>query len=156
MHILGGASVVNQEEINQKLREHGLKLTNQRKAIIDVLFESIHHFLSAEEIYLKSKEKYSKTNFSTIYRNLEILEQIGMVHKTNVNGNSYSYGIVCQHEHHHHIICRACGKTQSISFCPLEKILPQIDQYNFTLTDHKFELYGYCESCQKKIDKKNK
>lgn len=143
---------MDEKNIEEKLKDRGYKLTNQRKAIIYVLYTYKNHFLSAEEIFIKSKEKYPQMNFSTLYRNLEILENIGILHKTNIHGGTFSYGLICHSLHHHHIICKGCGKTESIDFCPLEKIKLH---NNFILTDHKFELYGYCQRCQKtgvKID----
>lgn len=138
---------MNMNLIEEKIKDNGYKITNQRKAIIEVLLEHKNKFLSAEEIYLKSKEKYSQTNFSTIYRNLEILENIGIIHKINMDGISSKYELSYKDEHHHHIICRKCGKTEAIDFCPLKELSDKLKSKNFILTDHKFELYGYCESC---------
>ncbi|QZY55434.1 Fur family transcriptional regulator [Crassaminicella profunda] len=143
-----------QKEIERNLRNQGYKLTNQRKALLQVLFHHKKHFLSAEEIYLKTREKYAKTNFSTIYRNLEILENLGIIHKTNIHATTAHYELISRASHHHHIICKGCGKTEPIDFCPLEEILSKFDHKNFTLTDHKFELYGYCSKCQKKNSSK--
>lgn len=137
------------ESIEKKLKEKGLKLTNQRKAIIEVLFENKDNFLTAEEIFLKSKEKCPQTNFSTIYRNLEILTNLNIIHKTNIENNTSMFELVQNDSHHHHIICKNCGKTELIDFCPLDKILSEVNKKNFTLTDHKFELYGYCDKCKK-------
>jgi Fe2+ or Zn2+ uptake regulation protein len=132
------------------LKEHGYKLTLQRRAIIEVFLNNAGHFISAEEIYIKSREKFPKTNFSTIYRNLDILDATGIVHKTVLSGNTSSYELKCESEHHHHIICRSCGKTETINFCPLEEMKKELSDKNFTLTDHKFELYGICSECLKK------
>lgn len=141
--------MIDKNQIEQRLKNHGYKLTHQRKAIIDVLVEHKGHFLSAEEIYLKSKEKCSQTNFSTIYRNLEILVNTNIIHKTQVKEGTFSYELVCSDEHHHHLICKGCGKTEAIDFCPIEDLKKTFQPKNFTLTDHKFELYGYCHQCQR-------
>ncbi|MBB6216795.1 Fe2+ or Zn2+ uptake regulation protein [Anaerosolibacter carboniphilus] len=140
--------MMNRTFIEDKLKEHGYKLTNQRKAIIDVLVEHQGHFLSAEEIYSKSKDKYAQTNFSTIYRNLEILVNTHIIHKTQIKDGTFSYELVCSEAHHHHLICKGCGKTENIDFCPIEDLQKKLGSKNFTLTDHKFELYGYCQKCQ--------
>ncbi|TCO78713.1 Fur family transcriptional regulator [Marinisporobacter balticus] len=143
-----------QNQIEQKLKDHGYKLTLQRKTILEVLLKNKNHFLSAEEIYLQTKEKYAQTNFSTIYRNLEILENIEMIHKINIHGATSQYEFISHNSHHHHIICKGCGKTELIDFCPLEEILDKLNHPDFTFTDHKFELYGYCTSCKEKTCKK--
>ncbi|SHG91606.1 Fur family transcriptional regulator [Tepidibacter thalassicus] len=135
--------------LEKKIKNNGYKLTNQRKGIIKTLFEHKNHFLSAEEIFSKLKEKNIKTNLSTVYRNLEILEKIDIIHKINIDGNYFKYELIQNKKQHNHvIICKNCGKTEKINFCPLEKIISNITNNNFVLTDHKFELYGYCNKCK--------
>ena len=141
--------MIDRNTVETTLKEAGYKLTNQRKAILDVLFEHQNHFLTADDIYLRTKTKYAQTNFSTIYRNLETLVKLDIIHKTNIQDDASSYELVCHNSHHHHIICKGCGKTEAIDFCPLEEFHGKIHDKNFTLTDHKFELYGYCSKCQK-------
>ena len=140
--------MINRAKVEKILKESGYKLTNQRKAILDVLFEHSNHFLSAEEIYVRAKEKASQTNFSTIYRNLETFLRLDIIHKTSIHPDASSYGLTCHDSHHHHIICKGCGKTEVLDFCPLEDIKDKNKHKNFDLTDHKFELYGYCMNCQ--------
>lgn len=142
------------ELIEKKLKDSGYKLTNQRKAIIEVLVEHKDQFISAEEIYIKSREKQPDTNFSTIYRNLAIFENIGIIHNTRIGDDASVYEIMDMDTHHHHIICKGCGKTEVIDFCPLDEMLAGLKTKDFTLTDHKFELYGYCKECEKNMQKK--
>lgn len=144
--------MTNIDKIEDTLKEKGYKLTKQRKSIIEVLIENPGKFLSVEEIYLKSKDKYPKTNLSTIYRNMEVLEAINIVHKTSINGSSSSYEIAYNDDHHHHLICKSCGKTETIDFCPLKEIASRVPNNSFTVTDHKLELYGYCNNCDKKME----
>lgn len=142
------------DRIEEALKEKGYKLTKQRKSIIEVLIENTGKFLSVEDIYLKSKNKYPQTNLSTVYRNMEVLEAIDIVHKTSINGSSSSYEITCSDHHHHHIICKNCGKTEAINFCPIKELSSKVNSNGFTVTDHKLELYGYCHSCTKKPENK--
>lgn len=138
------------EVVEKKLKDNGYKLTNQRRAIIEVLFEHKGRFLTAEEIFVKSKQKLPETNFSTIYRNLNMLESTGIIHTTKIDSGASVYELINNAHHHHHIICKNCGRTEVVDFCPLEELLSKVNNPNFTLTDHKFELYGYCKDCNKK------
>jgi Fe2+ or Zn2+ uptake regulation protein len=140
----------NIEYMEGKLKEKGYKLTNQRKAIIEVFFENKGTLLSADEIYEKTILKYKSTNSSTVYRNLDVFITSEIIHRININDSSASYELIDDNTHHHLMICKDCGKTQSIEFCPFEEIMSKIKAKNFTLTDHKFELYGYCKKCDKK------
>lgn len=137
----------NKKDIIKTLKEKGYRCTNQREAILDVLLNNENHFISAEEIYNKTKKIYPTTNFSTVYRNLEILDNLGIIHRTNADGKKAMYEIICEDSHHHHIICKGCGKTEVVDFCPYINIKEKLSNEGFILTDHKFELYGYCEKC---------
>ena len=142
--------MISKDILQNKLKDKGFKVTEQRLAIIDVLLEHKNHFINAEEIYKKVSANLPKTNFSTIYRNLEIFEEIDIIHKTTLSGVTAIYELICNDEHHHHIICKNCGKTEIIDFCPFDHIKSQLNKKSFLLTGHKFELYGYCDKCLKK------
>ncbi|MBS4537630.1 transcriptional repressor [Clostridium sp. D2Q-11] len=137
----------NKKDIIKTLKDKGYRCTNQREAILDVLLNNENHFISAEDIYIKTKKYYPKTNFSTVYRNLEVLDNLGVIHRTNTDGKKAMYEIICEDSHHHHIICKSCGKTEIVDFCPFLNIKEKFSNDGFKLTDHKFELYGYCEKC---------
>lgn len=141
--------MIDLESVEKILKDMNLKLTKQRKAIIEVLLENEGSLLSAEQIYEKNKDKCPDTNLSTVYRNLEILENAKIVHRTNINGNTSCYELVCGSLHHHYLICKECGKTETIDFCPFENLKPVLGD-DFMVTDHKIELYGYCKNCRKK------
>lgn len=136
--------------IEARLKENKYKLTPQRKAIIEALIDHRGRFITAEEILLKAREKHTGTDFSTVYRNLEMFEKMDIIHKTNIEGGAAVYELICDPSHHHHIICKECGKTEIISGCPIERLLESIEGKDFTLTDHKLELYGYCSKCSGK------
>ena len=134
-------------KIEEIFKKSGLKLTVQRKAIIEVLINFNGHVLTAEQIY-KTKEKHPTTNFSTIYRNLEILESSNIIHKITMKGEAAKYQLVNDDKHYHHFICKDCGKSEIIDFCPLRSLSTELKRKNFVLTDHCFELYGYCNNCK--------
>ncbi len=129
------------------LKSNGYKITEQRKSILKVLSDNNDKLISVETILDKSKELYDKTNMSTIYRNLEILEKLNLIYKVVSENGCTLYKLICSNEHHHHIICKDCGKTEVIEFCPISTLKKLSKDKNFNLTDHKIELYGYCNDC---------
>ncbi|WP_432404076.1 Fur family transcriptional regulator [Wukongibacter sp. M2B1] len=131
-----------------KLKSNGYKITEQRKTILQVLTSNNKNLISVENLLDKSKEIYPKTNMSTVYRNLEILEKLSLVYKVVTENGITLYKLVCSNEHHHHIICKKCGRTEAIEFCPINTLEKISKDKNFDLTDHKLELYGYCIDCQ--------
>lgn len=137
------------ESYMSKLKDAGYKSTKARQALISTLIQHRSNFLSAEGLFDAFKKEYPEINVSTVYRNLAILEELGIVHKLNGDDGIAKYKLMETNEHHHHIICKNCGKTAIIDFCPMSILNPFVDKKDFTLTDHKLELYGYCKDCDR-------
>ena len=136
-------------EFYKQLKDIGCKLTEQRKIIIDVLIENPGHH-TAEEIFTFVKNKNSKMNFSTIYRNLELLTNHSIIDKLSIMDGVSHYELN-ELNHHHHVICTKCGKMTQIDMCPYveDHVTEKIRSMNFRPTNHKFEIYGFCDRCSK-------
>ena len=131
----------------EMLAAHGVKLTNQRKTILKVFRESEKHLLTAQEVYAKlSSGAYPSMNFSTVYRNLEMLTEKNILNRIVIDKGVSGFELK-QSGHHHHMICKSCGKVKLIDFCPLEALQKDFGE-DFEPIDHKFEIYGYCSVCK--------
>ncbi len=131
-----------------KLKEKGLKLTPQRRLIIDIIHDAEAH-LTAEGIITHVQRKMPGVNKSTIYRTLELLEQTGCVFKSE-SGDHFIYHHA-EEGHHHHLVCRKCGKTVDCDeplFFPIEKSLAE--KYGFRVSFKHVLISGLCEACQNK------
>lgn len=138
--------VLNPEEI---LKNRGYKLTQQRKVIIEVLkSDSCPH--TANEIFSLVSNEYSGINFSTIYRNLEMMVRLGIVEKLNLS-DGYCHFKLAGEKHHHHVICNKCGEIREIDICPFGDLMgkAKLEEIDFHPTEHKFEIYGLCSKCRK-------
>ncbi|SDK56886.1 Fur family transcriptional regulator [Natronincola ferrireducens] len=137
------------EALEILLKKKGYKITTQRKAILNVFLNSQKHLLTAAEVYeLVSKNNHS-LNFSTVYRNLEVLLNTDLIKRVNLDNGVNSYELNLD-DHHHHLICLKCGCTETTTYCPMEEINKSINQISdFIPTDHKLEIYGYCGKCNK-------
>lgn len=139
---------MEKEALITRLIEKGYKLTKQRQAILEVFQESNKHLLTAHEVFERVvSNNVNGMNFSTVYRNLEILTQINILNKVVLGQGLSGFELTTQNQHHHHLICKACGKTSTIKFCPFEALSPEVME-GFEPTDHKFEVYGYCKGCK--------
>jgi Fe2+ or Zn2+ uptake regulation protein len=132
--------------IEEKLKSMGYKLTGQRRLIIEALEEKPLHY-TAQEILEKAKQKNSSINFSTIYRNLELLCRLGIVNKLNIS-SGISHFELKDTQHHHHLICLCCGEMKKVDICPYSQLnTTELDKLGFVPVEHKFEIYGYCKKC---------
>jgi len=130
----------------ETLKEKGLKLTPQRRLIADIIHGADAH-LTAEDIIGYVQSKMARVNKSTIYRTLDILEQSGCVFKSE-SGDHFIYHHA-EEGHHHHLVCRKCGKTMDCSenlFYPIEKSL--LENYGFRVNFKHVVMSGLCETCR--------
>jgi len=127
----------------------GYKLTKHRRIILEIFQASDNCWLTAQEVFQKVSDK-NKINFVTIYRNLDTLTKLNLLCKID-KGQGISYYTLNNHDyHHHHLICKSCGKTCEINFCPLKEM--PVEYFNdFTIIEHNFEIYGYCKECMREI-----
>ena len=138
------------KDLKKKIKAHGYKMTSQRKTILEVLVNNSGRFISAEKICEEAKKILPGINITTVYRNLELMENIDVLHKVRIKEGLSLYDVISIHTHHHHIICKSCARTEVIDLCPLENFVDMAEKKKFTLTDHIIELYGYCDKCRRK------
>lgn len=135
-------------EIYESIQEKGYKLTEQRKSILNILIENKDYLLEPSEIFERVLKKNKDINFSTIYRNLDTFINIGIVKKVNLDDGKSAYQIIVEDQHTHSIICKKCGRVETLRSCPLEKIdMKEIEKKGFQPDSHKFEIYGFCIEC---------
>ncbi|MDI3481667.1 MAG: hypothetical protein PWQ97_1322 [Tepidanaerobacteraceae bacterium] len=134
--------------IDEMLRQKKLKVTPQRKAILTVL-EKSESVLSAQELFREVLELLPGTNFSTIYRNLDMLISKGILCRIHRESGGDLYEIRRKEGHHHHVVCKSCGASFALDFCPMEELRRELQKQGFTPTEHRFEIYGYCDKCRK-------
>ncbi|MCU9600534.1 Fur family transcriptional regulator [Pallidibacillus thermolactis] len=134
------------DEAIQLLKEHGYKYTGKRMEMLDFL-AAHDKYMTAKEILEGLKDTYPNMSFDTIYRNLSLFEELGIIEITELSGEKH-FRFTCTHDdHHHHFICLQCGKTRHIDLCPMEHELVQNELQGYSISGHKFEIYGYCNEC---------
>ncbi len=144
----------NLEELEARFR--GYKLTPQRKAVLEVFFENRDRHLSAEEVLRMAQEKNSDIGFATVYRTLDVLEELGIIHRMNF-GDGRSRFELSQRgagHHHHHLVCLGCHEIIEVKDDLLSKLEKNIsDEHDFEIYDHRLQFYGYCSKCRNKSTK---
>lgn len=131
------------------LRQHGYKLTSQRRAVVRTIVSSQGH-LTPSAIYAKVHQKYPNIGLVTIYRTLDMLDKLGLICEVHVGGGCRSYLVRRPSEHHHHLICSDCGAVVDFTDCDLSELEQRLSQETgFEIKSHLLELLGRCQSCQK-------
>ena len=126
-------------------------------AILDVLQNRPGTHLTAEEIYDLVKEQHPETGLATVYRTIQMLNELHIVDKLNLDDGFARYEIAKEmgemnEHHHHHLICLKCGKVLSFEDDMLESLENRImEAMKFRIMDHDVKLYGYCRDCDKLI-----
>lgn len=137
-------------ELSQLLKEKGYKITEQRKAVLDVIEEHDGEHLSSQEIYDFVRKRFPEVGVATVYRTLPVLEELGFVYAVDFGDGRVRYELhrEGQNHRHHHLLCESCGKIIEVEDDLLEEIEGKIyKNYGFTIKDHKVKFYGVCSDC---------
>lgn len=127
----------------------GYRMTPQRMMIVAAI-ENAENHISAEDIFKQVTAKYPNVNISTVYRTLELLENLGLVTKTEMGIGCIVYHPL-EKGHHHHLICRECGNIINLDesvLNPLQESL--LRDYQFTADLHHLGIMGLCAGCKQK------
>lgn len=136
---------MNVDQAMEYLKEKGYKYTSKREDMLS-LFSDEKRYLSAKDVLEKLQPSYPGMSFDTIYRNLSLFSNLGILEVTELEGEKRFRFNCSTKEHHHHLICLDCGKTKHVHNCPMDSL--QVQFPDFQVTGHKFEIYGKCEECQ--------
>ncbi|QQD85440.1 MULTISPECIES: Fur family transcriptional regulator [Jeotgalicoccus] len=141
------------ERIKEALHEARYKLTPQREVTVRVLLENESSHLSAEDVFMKVKDKYPEIGLATVYRTLELLNELNVLDKVNFGDGVARYDLRKEgaKHFHHHLICTQCGSVEEVE----EDLLPEVEkiiahEFNFHVIDHRLTFHGICRNCQER------
>lgn len=149
---------ISQEKFKQMLKEKGLKVTNQRLLVLEVLESHRDRHMTAEDIYDLVKEDYPEIGLATIYRTVQLLLEMQLVDRINLDDGCVRYEIgedisVTGRHHHHHLICKTCGRVQPFKDDWLDELEHHIEEATgFHVLDHELKFYGQCAQCRNKAE----
>jgi Fur family transcriptional regulator, ferric uptake regulator len=142
------------DRIKQQLHSHSYKLTPQREATVRVLLEHEADHLSAEDVYLLVKEKAPEIGLATVYRTLELLSELKIIHKLNFGDgvSRYEFRTEGAERHHHHLVCIHCGSVDEIVEDLLKNVENKVEtEYDFKILDHRLIFHGICHRCKDEV-----
>lgn len=128
-----------------QIKKAGLKVTQPRMKILELLQDHPEDHMSAEDVYKKLLEKDSEIGLATIYRVLTQFEQAGLVERHHFEGQQSIFELN-RGDHHDHIVCLDCGQVEEFEDEVIEQRQHDVAQAKgFHLQRHALTLYGHCQ-----------
>jgi len=128
----------------KNLKQAGLKTTQPRLKVLDVLENSENHHMTAEDVYKQLLETEQEIGLATVYRILTQFETAGLVIRHNFEGGRALYELD-NRAHHDHMVCVECGKVFEFFDRTIEQRQRNVaTKAGFTMEDHSLSLYGVC------------
>ena len=123
--------------------------TRQRSAVL-ALLDDQDGFRTAQDLHALLRERGDAVGLATVYRALQALVDDGLVDvlRTEGPGDGSAAYRRCSPVHHHHLVCRACGRTVEVADPPVERWAARIaTEHGFADVQHQVEVFGTCATC---------
>jgi Fur family ferric uptake transcriptional regulator len=128
-------------------KEKKLSLSHPRLLIYQELSNALSP-LSPLEIYQNLLKEKKKIGLTSIYRTLDLFESLGFVFKI-VGGSNVKYKLCELENHHHHIVCKACGDVVELNFCDISDWSEKVAECTgYQVVDHQLNFFGFCKACK--------
>ena len=128
-----------------ELRARGYRLTPQRQLVLQAVGELGH--ATPDEIVTAVRRTAAGVNISTVYRTLELLEELGLVTHTHLGHGAPTYSVATGDDHVH-LVCRDCGE---VAEAPPDVVAPVVEQlaatHGFSVDVGHFAVFGRCAAC---------
>lgn len=123
-------------------------MTSKREAVRQVLAGSTS-FRSAQDIYAQMRADGAKIGLTTVYRALQSLADAGQVDTLRTDDGESVYRACATGGHHHHLVCRNCGRTVEVAGPAVERWADAVGaEHGFTSITHTVEVFGICAACR--------
>ena len=125
----------------------GYRLTEPRRSLAALIADQEGHFTAAE-LVSAARARRLGVGRATVFRTLEVLEEIGAVERLDLPSGEHAY-VGCEPAHHHHVVCSGCGRTSEIDDAGLRTVVSEISRRTgYRVDTHRLELFGLCPVCQ--------
>ena len=122
------------------------RLTSQRRVVEEALRAS-GRAVSAADLYQALRPRNPRLGRATVFRALDVLVDGGRARRFEGEGHVYLY-TACDESHHHHLVCRRCGRTTDIEEREIETLVRSVRRrHGFAVDDSALDFYGVCAAC---------
>ena len=127
----------------------GVRTTRQRTAVAEVLGR-VDGFRSAQDLHDLLRKEGASVGLTTVYRHLQALADAGQIDMLRTDGGEAVYRLCPTAAHHHHLVCRICGRSVEVEGPEVEAWATTIaSEPGFTEVSHTVEVFGTCGTCAK-------
>src|SRR5690606_24149400 len=135
----------SQPSLAETLRARGLRLTAQRQLVLEAVYRLGH--ATPDQVHAEVARTASGVNITTVYRTLELLEELGLVTHTHLSHGAPTYHGVTEQQHVH-LVCRGCGGIDDVPVDVLDALAGTIAaQKSFQVDKGHVALFGVCGAC---------
>ncbi|MGE5308678.1 MAG: Fur family transcriptional regulator [Deltaproteobacteria bacterium] len=137
-------------ELSERLREKNLKVTPKRTAVIE-LFLSRRRCFGPQDVWRAVKPSFGRLGLPSVYRILEELRGAGVLERVEKRDRQLYY-VLCTAPrpcHHHHFVCRKCGRVEEVDFCNIRELERFIERrLGCKAESHSLRVEGLCARCR--------
>lgn len=125
----------------------GYLVTGPRRSIATLIAAQDSPFTAAD-LVSEARGRQFTIGRATVFRTLETLVGLGAIERIDLPSGDHAY-VSCEPTHHHHVVCKRCGRTEEIDDAGLRSVVREVaDQTGFRIDEHRLELFGLCPHCQ--------
>lgn len=129
--------------IVQRLELRGHRVTGSRRRVLEALVEAPAHF-TVDDVLRRARG----VGRATVFRTMKLLQDLNVVCRVLMEDGSLHYRLSAR-GHHHHLVCRSCGRVEDFSTCDVSSLVEQlVRSTDYKIEGHWLEVYGQCSSCQ--------
>ena len=132
------------EAVVLRMKEKAMRVTSPRLVMLKVL-AAAKHPLSAEQVHEAAGD--DKLDLVTVYRSLGAMDDAGIVQRHPLERGRSLYALVSPGHHHHHVICRRCGRIDRLPGCDTSRLEAAARTKGYAELTHIMEIYGICPAC---------
>jgi len=127
----------------------GRPVTTQRSLLLELIRQADRH-LDADELYRRARAKEPRISLATVYRNLKLFKELGLIAENNL-GETHSHYEIKGTVEHHHLVCLGCGQVIEFGSPLIAKAVAKAQrEKGFDITSVQLKLEGYCPKCKEK------
>lgn len=139
---------ISLEMLNERVRKAGMKVTQQRTQVLQVLLSNTSP-LTVDEIFKQLAPESDSADLVTIYRILKKFEDSLLVNRLEFGDGISRFELTLESgHHHHHVICRSCQKVETLHLCDLDKQIKAVEALGYGQLSHRLDFFGLCKNCQ--------